>query len=164
MSDRKPIILRGLLSVVVLFLFSAAFAGAESDVKLSRGETVYISTYSNVFVGSAKEKFQLSVLLSIRNTDPKYTVTITKVDYYNTDGRNIKTYVYNPVTLRPLASKYFFVEPQDDKGGEGANFLVKWQAEHAVNQPIIEAVMSNLYNRQGLAFRCPGKIITEHRE
>ncbi|CAB1079347.1 hypothetical protein D1AOALGA4SA_7061 [Olavius algarvensis Delta 1 endosymbiont] len=62
-------------------------------MKLSRGGTVYVSTYSNIFVGSANEKFQLSALLSIRNTDPKYTVTITKVDYYNSDGRNIKTYV-----------------------------------------------------------------------
>jgi hypothetical protein len=131
-------------------------------VKLSRGETVYISTYSNVFVGSAREKFQLSALLSIRNTDPKYSITITKVDYFDTDGRKIKTYVYSPVSLRPLASKFFFVEPQDEKGGEGANFLVKWQAEQDVNPPIIEAVMSNLYNRQGLAFRCPGQVITDH--
>ena len=163
MSDRIPVLQRGLLTVVVLLLF-AALASAESDVKLSRGETVYISTYSNVFVGSTKEKFMLSALLSIRNTDPKYPVTITKVNYYDTDGRDIKTYVYSPVTLRPLASKFFFVEPQDERGGEGANFLVKWQADQAVNQPIIEAVMSNLYNREGLAFRCPGRVITDHGE
>jgi hypothetical protein len=68
------------------------------------------------------------------------------------------------VELSPLASKFFFVEPQDQKGGEGANFLVKWKAEQNVNQPIIEAVMSNLYNRQGLAFRCPGKVISDHSD
>ncbi len=164
MFERISVIQKGLLIAVVLQLSAAALASAESDTKLSKGETVYVSTYSNVFIGNEKEKFQLSALLSIRNTDPKYAITIMQVDYYNTDGGKIKSYTYQPVKLSPLASKFFFVEPQDKKGGEGANFLVKWKAEQDVNQPIIEAVMSNLYNRQGLAFRCPGKIITEHRD
>ena len=60
--------------------------------------------------------------------------------------------------------KFYFVDPQEVKGGEGANFLVTWQAEQNVNQPIIEAVMLNLYNRQGMVFRCPGKIICTHKE
>jgi len=31
---------------------------------------VYVSIYSNLFIGNVKEKFQLSSLLSMRNTDP----------------------------------------------------------------------------------------------
>jgi hypothetical protein len=163
MLDRKSVIQRALLAVVFL-LSGTALAIAESDTKLSKGETVYVSIYSNLFIGSVKEKFQLSALLSIRNTDPKYTITILKADYYDTDGRNIRSPINQPVKLGPLASKYYFVEPQDVRGGEGANFLVKWRAEQNVNQPIVEAVMLNVYNRQGVVFRCPGKIITEHRD
>ncbi len=152
------------LIATVFLLFAAATAIAESDTQLSKGETVYVSVYSNVFVGSAKEKFQLSSMLSVRNTDPKHPITVMKADYYDTDGRIVRSYVYTPVRLDPLASKYFFVEPQDARGGEGANFLVKWTAEQPVNQPIIETLMLNLYGKQGLAFRCPGKIITEHKD
>ena len=162
MIDRKSVI-RKILLIAVFFLLTAnALAIAESDTNLSKGETVYVSVYSNVFVGNVKEKFLLSSVLSIRNTDPKYAITLMKADYYDTDGRNIKSYIYRPVEIKPMASKYYFIEPQDERGGEGANFLVKWRAEQNVNQPIIEAVMLNLYQRQGLAFRCPGKVITEH--
>jgi len=164
MLDRKSVIQRILL-IAVVFLFSAsALAIAESDTTLSKGETVYVSIYSNLFIGNVKEKFQLSSLLSVRNTDPSYGITILKADYYDTDGRKIRSYINQFVQLKPLASKFYFVEPQDVKGGEGANFLVTWQAEQKVNQPIVEAVMLNVYNRQGVVFRCPGKIITEHRD
>ena len=156
MIDRKSVIQRILL-IEVVFLFSAAtLALAESNTKLSKGETVYVAVYSNLFIGNVKEKFQLSSLLSVRNTDPNYGITIMKADYYDTDGRKMSSYIYQPVQLKPLASKFYFVEPQDVKGGEGANFIVKWKAEQDVNQPIIEAVMLNVYNRQGVVFRCPG--------
>jgi hypothetical protein len=164
MHEQKSVIQRGLFAAVVFLLFATTLAIAESDTKLSKGETVYVSIYSNLFIGNVKEKFQLSALLSVRNTDPKYTITIMKADYYDTDGRKIRSYIYQPEQLKPLASKYYFVEPQDAKGGEGANFLITWKAEQNVNQPIVEAVMLNVYNRQGVVFRCPGKIITEHRD
>ena len=45
-------------------------------------------------------------------------------------------YINKPVQLKPLASQFYVVDPQDVKGGEGANFLVTWQAEQKVNQPI----------------------------
>lgn len=164
MIDRKSVI-QGSLLIAVVFLFSATtLALAESDTTLSKGETVYVSVYSNLFIGNVKEKFQLSSLLSVRNTDPNYGITIMKADYYDTDGRKIRSYIYQPVKLKPLASKFYFVEPQDEKGGEGANFLVTWQAEQNVNQPIVEAVMLNVYNQEGVAFRCPGKIISIHKE
>ena len=164
MRDRLSIIQKSLLLAIVYLIFAAATTFAGSGAKLSKGELVYVSTYSNVFVGNMNEKFQLSALLSIRNTDPKYAITITQVDYFDTDGRKIKRYIFSPMRLSPLATKFYFVEPKDASGGAGANFLVQWQAEQGVNQPIIEAVMSNLFNRQGLAFRCPGKIITDHSD
>lgn len=164
MLDRRSVIRKGLFIVIAFLLSGSTLAVAESDTSLSRGETVYVSVYSNLFIGSVKEKFLLSALLSVRNTDPNYGITIMKVDYYDTDGRKIRSYIHQPVQLKPLASKFYFVEPQDVKGGEGANFLVTWQAAQNVNQPIVESVMLNVYNRQGVVFRCPGKIISNYRE
>ena len=164
MHVRNSVMQITLLIATVFLMFAAAKAIAESDTKLSKGETVYVSVYSNVFVGSVKERFQLSSMLSVRNTDPKHPITLMTADYYNTDGRIVKSYIFTPVRLNPLASKYYFVEPQDERGGEGANFIVKWTAEQHVNQPIIETLMLNLYGKQGLAFRCSGQIITDHKD
>jgi hypothetical protein len=148
--------------LAVLLLVITDSATAQSESKLSNGQLVYVSTYSNVFVNNLNTKFQLSTLLSIRNTDPKYSITVLLADYFDSDGRKIKRYILSPVRLAPLATKIYFVEPQDTTGGAGANFLVQWEADRPVNQPIIEAVMSNLYNNQGLAFRSPGKVISDH--
>ena len=102
MIDRKSVI-QGSLLIAVVFLFSATtLALAESDTTLSKGETVYVSVYSNLFIGNVKEKFQLSSLLSVRNTDPNYGITIMKADYYDTDGRKIRSYIYHPVKLKPV--------------------------------------------------------------
>ena len=163
MLDRKSTLPSAFLAVIFL-LTGTALSTAGSDKTLSKGETVYVSVYSNLYIGSLNEKFQLSALLSIRNTDPKYTITVMKADYFDTDGKKIKRHIYQPVQLGPMASKFYFVAPLDVRGGEGANFLVTWSAEKKVNQPIVEAIMLNVYNRQGVVFRCPGKIITEHKD
>lgn len=137
-------------------------AYAMSDAELSSGESVYVSIYSNIYSGPKAVRLELATMLSIRNTDPKYPITILKADYYNTSGNMIDSYVKKPMKLKPLESTYFYIKEYDKRGGPGANFIVKWQAEKKVNQPIIEGVM--LGTRQGVSFICPGQIITEHSE
>ena len=99
-------------------------------------------------------------MLSIRNTDTKYSITIFAVDYYDSHGKKIESYIKNPVTLNPLASNYYYIKEYDTRGGAGANFIVKWSAKNKVNQPIIEGLMIGLGGK-GVAFICPGQVITE---
>ncbi len=91
--------------LALLLLVITDSAAAQSNPKLSNGQLVYVSTYSNVFVNNLNTKFQLSTLLSIRNTDPKYSITVLLADYFDSDGRKIKRYIYSPVRLAPFASK-----------------------------------------------------------
>lgn len=137
-------------------------AYAMSDIELSSGESVYVSIYSNIYSGPKAVRYELAAMLSIRNTDPKYPITILKADYYDTSGNLIDSYVKKPMKLKPLESTYFYIKEYDKRGGPGANFIVKWQAKKGVNQPIIEGVMLGM--RQGVSFICPGQIITEHSE
>jgi hypothetical protein len=137
-------------------------AHAKSDIELSSGESVYVSIYSNIYSGPKAVRYELAAMLSIRNTDPKYPITILKADYYDTSGNMIESYVKKPMKLKPLESTHIYLKEYDKRGGPGANFIVKWQAERKVNQPIIEGVM--LGTRHGVSFICPGKIITEHSE
>jgi len=154
-----------LIFALASFMIFVSLPGeGNSQVALSTGESVYVSIYSNVYSGPKKVPFQLAAMLSIRNTDPKYPVTVTKVDYYDNDGKMIDPYIKEPFELGPLASTHFYIREYDKRGGPGANFIVKWRSAARVNHPIIEGIMLGLASGQGLSFTCPGQIISEHDE
>ncbi len=137
------------------------FAGAlaSQEAELSRGQLVYVPAYSHVYYGDMERKFLLTAILSIRNTDPEHAITLVLVDYYDSDGQVIKRYLSAPVTLKPMASTRFIVKESDTRGGSGANFLVKWQADAEVTEPLMEAVMIGTAGQQGISFTSRGKVI-----
>ncbi len=160
MHDLSPNIQRVLVKAVVLLVFLCpAYANANSNIELSSGESVYVSIYSNVYTGPKAVRHELAAMLSIRNTDPKNSITIMKADYYDTGGKMVDSYVTKPIKLKPLESTHIYLKEYDKRGGPGANFIVKWQSENKVNHSIIEGVMIGSY--RGISFICPGQIITE---
>ena len=134
-------------------------AQAASEGELSKGQLVYVPVYSHVYYGDLEKKFLLTGTVSIRNTDPNHAITIMLADYYDSDGKVIKSYVPKPLTLNPMASTRFVVKESDTKGGSGANFLVKWRAETEVNEPIMEGVMIGAAGQQGISFTSRGKAL-----
>jgi hypothetical protein len=152
-----------LLAVAMFFVyFVPVNALAGSNIELSTGEAVYVSIYSNIYSGPKEVRHELAAMLSIRNTDPDNSITIMKADYYDTSGKMIDSYVKKPLKLKPLESMYIYLKEYDKRGGPGANFIVKWQSEKKVNQPIIEGLMVS--SSRGISFICPGQIITEQRK
>jgi len=151
-------------SCLLFAIPSGLWAQSALDKTLSTGESVYVSIYSNIYSGPKGSPFQLSAILSIRNTDPSYPITISKADYYDNNGRMIGAYITEPIHLKPLGSKDFLIKEHDTRGGTGANFIVRWRSEKMVNQPIIEGIMLGLARGQGVSFRCPGQILVEHKK
>ncbi|OGW39985.1 MAG: hypothetical protein A2010_05300 [Nitrospirae bacterium GWD2_57_9] len=159
-----------LLVKSVLFVwiigFSLAAYGQKSSAAeqyvLSRGETVYVPVYSNVFSAPKQIPFQLAAILSIRNTDMGSPITVLSADYYDTRGKMLKRYYQQPVTLVPLETAYIYIPEDDVAGGFGANFIVKWRTPQDVNMPIIECVMIGAKSGQGISFVSPGQIIKEN--
>lgn len=157
----------------VIYLFLAIFcmfslliinSNVSAQDILSKGETVYVSIYSNVNIGPKSRPFEMSAMLSIRNTDPKYSITIHLADYYNTKGEIIRGYIKEAIQLKALESTSFNIGTYDKKGGTGANFIVRWSSKEKVNKPIIEGVMLGGSSGQGFSFICPGIPIIEHTE
>ncbi|MCJ7541877.1 MAG: DUF3124 domain-containing protein [Desulfobacterales bacterium] len=148
--------------VIFILLFFVGYTNAGEH--FSKGESVYVSIYSNVYSGVKLHVLELSGMLSIRNTDPKYSISILKANYYDSKGELLEPYVTKPLKLKPLESTHFLVKVSDKRGGPGAKFIVKWQSDHKVNQPIIEGVMLSTRAQQGISFICPGKIISEHSD
>jgi hypothetical protein len=63
---------------------------------LSVGQTIYVPAYSHIYSGNNERPFLLTVTLSIRNIDPKHEITITEVDYYETQGKRLRVYLNQP--------------------------------------------------------------------
>jgi hypothetical protein len=148
--------------VILILLFFVGHTNAGEH--LSKGESVYVSIYSNVYSGVKLHALELSGMLSIRNTDPKYSISIQKADYYDSKGKLLERYITQSLKLKPLESTHFLLKVSDKRGGPGANFIVKWESDHEVNPPIIEGIMLSTRAQQGISFICPGKIISEHND
>lgn len=154
---------RAILMTIILSCFLViTYAHAESDIALSTGETLYVSIYSNIYVGPKVRPFHLEAMLSIRNTDTKYPIIISHADYYDTNGKLLQRYIKEPIELKPLASIDYYIKESDTRGGSGANFIVKWRSKNKVNKPIIEGIMTSVRSGYGISFRCPGQPIIEH--
>lgn len=122
-------------------------------------ETVYVPAYSSIFHGDREREFDLAVTLSVRNTDPKGTITLSRVDYYNGSGKLVHSYLGGSRVLGPLAAAQFVVKESDERGGTGACFIVKWRGTAGVSRPLVEAVMIGTGGQQGVSFTSRGVTI-----
>lgn len=135
---------------------------ASGNSELSKGQTLYVPAYSHIYSGDNEKPFLLTITLSIRNIDINQPITITKVDYYETQGDLLKKMLGTSVTLKPLESMRYVIPQKDKTGGSGANFIVEWEAVDYVNPPIVETIMIGTQAQQGISFTSRGHpIITK---
>jgi hypothetical protein len=149
-----------LIWVILLSIFCQSVPAA-SEYRLSKGQTLYVPVYGNIFSAPKKILFNLAILLSIRNTDMSKPINIIAADYYDTKGKLVRKYYQKPIILAPLESTDIFIPEEDTATGTGANFIVKWNAQKEVNVPIIESVMIGMKFGQGISFVSPAQEIKE---
>lgn len=129
-------------------------------INQTRGGTVYAPVYSHTFVGEGNVQFNFTVTLSLRNTDQTNPISISRLDYYNSDGKLVKSYLEKDRVLQPMASMKVLIKESDTTGGEGASFLITWRSGFAVSQPIIESLMVGTRQQQGISFISRGVTIS----
>nr|WP_321259612.1 DUF3124 domain-containing protein [uncultured Pseudodesulfovibrio sp.] len=153
-------IFRLILITLAIVMFSLpALAGREID--LSKGQTVYVPVYSHIYQGIKGKPYNLSALLSIRNVDYNDSITVTAVQYYDDNGKMLKSYLEKPITIPPMGTTEVHIPERDTSGGSGANFTVVWESAKSVSTPIIQAVMIGTASTQGISFVCDGVAIEE---
>lgn len=154
----------GLLSLIffVAICLPVSLYAADAQRGLSQGQILYVPAYSDIYIGDSERPFQLTITLSLRNIDPKYQITIQSVNYYETKGKFVKSYVEQPVTLEALETVRFVIPEKDKSGGSGANFIVVWKSDKLVNPPIIESVMIGSRSQQGISFTSRGQELIPH--
>jgi len=146
--------LAGLLCAVILF---GGSAGAQEARPLTKGQSLFLPIYSHMLYGNIgrsgnTSKVLLSALVSIRNTDGKRPLRLVSARYYETQGKFLREYLPTPVILPPFGTLELFVELHDESGGSGANFIIRWDAEAAINPPLVEALHANMDSGKAVIF------------
>lgn len=118
-------------------------------------ETFYVPIYSDIYTDRDNRKVLLSATLSVRNTTLTKALYINKIDYYDTDGALVKSYINNPIELPAMATLNYIVE-KEDKGGSGANFIIEVEGIDETVTPVIEAVMIGNFSNKSFAFTTEG--------
>lgn len=129
-------------------------------VNLSKGQDVYVPVYSHVHL-DPRRRVQLTIILSIRNTDRSQAIDVHIVDYFDSDGKLVRSYLDAPRKIRPLGTAEFYVERLDTTGGSGANFIVGWRAKAEVVAPVVEAWMISTGGAQAFSLLGKGRVIWE---
>ncbi len=135
---------------------TSVFAGGKST-----GQTLYVPCYSEIHHGIKTRTLDLTVTLSFRNIDPKQSIQIDSVGYYDTDGKKLRSYLDSPESMKPLDTRDFIVDQTDSAGGTGANFIVHWSSKTPVNPPIAESVMIGTSGNQGISFVSRGVVLED---
>jgi hypothetical protein len=131
--------------------------------KMISGQLLYLPVYSNIPYQIDTIKFDMSAFIAIHNTDLTNSIKLTKVLYFNQEGKLVNDYLkYQNIEIDPLATKDFYV-PYEDQSGTGANFLIEWIADTLVNEPLIESITTCLKPNNTVAVLSQGKIIRERK-
>lgn len=147
------------LLLLSIILGAVTAPGAASSPS---GGTVYVPAYSSILHSDLKREFSLSVTLSIHNTDIKRGIVIESIDYYSTAGKLIQRFLQGKkIPLNPLETYNLGIREADDRGGIGANFLIRWSAETGAARPIIETIMIGTRGQQGISFTSRGVTVEE---
>jgi hypothetical protein len=107
---------------------------------------------------------ELAATVSVRNVSDQHPITLDVVRYYDSKGQQIRDYVDKPSVLPPMGSVEFVIQRSDKAGGPGANFLIRWHSDAAVDEPLAEAVMVGQSGDAGLSFTSRGRRLTSTPE
>lgn len=131
------------------------FASPNGSDSLEFGKS-YLSIYSQIYSSTETKAYNLTAMVSIRNTSETDTIFVLKADYYDTNGKLIQKYIKKPIYLAPMETVEIIINEKDILGGTGSNFIFDWNMKENSSTPLFEAVMNSTLGQQGLSFTTQG--------
>ncbi len=121
--------------------------------------TYYVPIYSDIYVGDNIPKELLAATLSLRNTSFVDTLFISTIDYYDTDGAIVRSFIDQQIAISPMATVNYVIDRDDNTGGPGAHFVVDIHARSPLVKPLVQAIMVGEYSNKAFAFESDGYLI-----
>jgi hypothetical protein len=122
---------------------------------------IYVPAYSRVYgaTSGANKLLELSTTLRIDNTSATKPLVLERIEYYDTHGKLVQSYIKDPIALRPFGTIEIVIPAEDDRGGVSANFIVTWAGAGPIAEPLVEAVMIGSQENTSYSFVSPGRPI-----
>ena len=145
---------------LALFLFclvDLAHGQAEQDCSgIRTGASIYLPLYSHIYFGDGLRPFNLAATMSFRNVDSEHGVEIVRADYFDSNGKRLRSFIDKAIVLGPLAAHNFKLKESDVAGGSGASLFISWRSATGVLPPLVESVMIGASAGQGISFTSRG--------
>ena len=150
-----------ILLIIIMILGSFILAGvAAGGIKLVKGQTLYLPIATSYI--SEDFAFPVHATIIIHNTDPDHAISIVKMDLYDSSGKLVRKYLQQPLTLNPSAGARWRIK-SDLSGVEGevAHFVIQWQADAKVVEPLVRGFLLGARGTRGYSFDTIPRIIRE---
>ncbi len=136
---------------------------APGEVKLVKGQTFYVPSYTSFIGGAAgSHAFETKPTIFIHNADQNNPINIVRIDFYNTDGKLVEKYLQQPKKLDANSATRINVrELLKGEEGSGAHFIIQWQAENKVVEPLVQTWFVGAVGNRGYSYTSPVRIIQE---
>ena len=137
---------------------------AASEVRLIKGQTFYVPCYTSFMSGSQADSyaFDAKPTIFINNTDQNHAINIVRIDFYNTNGKLVEKYLQQPQKLNANSSMRINVKERlKGEEGSGAHFIIQWQAEHKVVEPLVQTWFVGAVGTRGYSYTAPARVIQE---
>jgi hypothetical protein len=106
--------------------------------------------------------FSVYPTIVIHNTDPDHAINIVKMDFYNSSGELVKKYLQQPLKLNPSAgTRIHLKNALSGQEGTAAHFIIQWQAETRVVEPLVTGLMLGSRGTRGYSLATTPRIVRE---
>jgi len=147
-----------LLMAAGVLLFAG---GAAGEIRLLKGQTWYVPSNTS-FIGGGGHVYDTTPTIFIHNTDQNNPINIVRVDFYNTNGTLVEKYLQKPQKLNANAATRIRVKKRlVGEEGSGAHFIIQWQAESKVVEPLLEVWFIGAAGTRGYSLTSHGRVIQE---
>jgi hypothetical protein len=149
-----------LLALAPLNIF---LPGLLAAAELSTGSAIYVPIYRSFYqiYGSSRDAYNLTSTACLHNIDPKQTIMVLGIDYYDSSGKLVKKFIDEPLTIKPWNSKELTIQPRTEPEDFGANLIVRWKSDQPANPPVVEVLMTGQFLNRGVSFMTRGVEIKE---
>ncbi len=134
---------------------------AAAQVKMVKGQTLYVPAYTSV-TGGGGHSFDAKPVVFFHNTDQNNPINIVRLDFYDTNGNLAGKYLQQPQKLQAnSATRVSVKERLAGEPGAGAHFIIQWQAENKVVEPLVQTWFVGAVGTRGYSFTAPARVIQE---
>ena len=156
--------MKKLLSLIFIFFFSLNISPPQLAAgELSTGSTIFVPAYRSFYqiYGSARDSYALTSTAFLHNIDPKQTIEILSIEFFDSEGKLIKNLLEAPLLIKPRNSREITIQPRTQHEDCAAHLIVRWKSGQPANTPVVEVLMVGQVLNRGISFNTQGYEVKE---